>query len=348
VSKVHDDIIDLSYRFEKKTKTIHFVFMDGNTSIPIDKVRPILIAKNGVRRNIVKETYSFYGKEIYEGPYTITSGNPDISIARESSSVDPNRIKGDIILRVSRSSHLTLNFPSPNDWPKDIFLHNRRTGQEIKLHNVGRSVVTDIPGEIEDWDYAIYSYYYETNVGHLPQSYFVLKRKNVNDHRTIKYKKTIVSILTAVLLTGGAYLFFGNKSTQSIDGESTLETTVQHQAVKATNGSIIYYWTGNLSDGKPNGEGVITYLSKDKDGRKEYKGYVSKGLRNDDSAVLTYTNGNSFYGSFANDKLNKGKLILKSDGMYFEGSFMDNQPYNGKWYYTDGSLYSTVTNGVEK
>ena len=81
---------------------------------------------------------------------------------------------------------------------------------------------------------------------------------------------------------------------------------------------------------------------------KEYKGYVSNGLRNDNSAVLTYTNGNSFNGSFVNDKLNKGKLILRSDGMYFEGSFKDNQPYNGKWYYTDGSLYSTVTNGVEK
>lgn len=118
------------------------------------------------------------------------------------------------------------------------------------------------------------------------------------------------------------------------------------------NGPILfnnsYYWDGNWEDGKPDGEGVISYLSDDKDGRKEYKGYVSKGLRNDNSAVLTYTNGNSFNGSFINDKLNKGKLILKSDDMYFEGSFKDNQPYNGKWYYTDGSLYSTVTNGVEK
>lgn len=55
---------------------------------------------------------------------------------------------------------------------------------------------------------------------------------------------------------------------------------------------------------------------------------------------------NSYSGSFRNDKLNQGKLILKTDGLYFNGSFKDTQPYNGKWYYMDGSLYSTVTNGV--
>lgn len=124
--------------------------------------------------------------------------------------------------------------------------------------------------------------------------------------------------------------------------------TVEHMAVSADNGEVRFYWTGNLIEGSPDGEGIIEYTSKDKDGRKEYKGNVSKGLRNDNSAVLTYTNGNSFNGSFVNDKLNKGKLLLKSDGMYFEGSFKDNQPYNGKWYFTNGSLYSTVTNGVEK
>ena len=346
---VHDDVIILTYRFVEKRKSVHFEFTDGNNIIPIDTVLPFLVSKNGYEIPIAFEECTFRGKEIYNGPYTIISHNPQIYIPKESSSI--NLDKG-ICFRVlvSRSSHLKLNFPSPNDRPKDIFLHNRKTGQEIKLRNVESSIVTDIPGEIEDWDYSIRSDYYESDAGHLPQSFFVLKRKNIdklNDRRAKRYVRTIVSIFVAVLLIGGAYLYFGNKLTQSVNLKPTQET-VQNQAVKAVNGSVAYYWTGILSEGKPNGEGVITYPSNDKDGRKEYKGYVSKGLRDDDSAVLTYTNGNSYNGSFTNDKLNKGKLILKSDGMYFAGSFKDNQPYNGKWYYTDGSLYSTVTNGVEK
>lgn len=345
-ANVHDDVIILTYRFPVKTKTIHFKFTDGHRIIPIDTVRPSLVSKSGVRINIATEKFTFHGKEIFDGPYTVTSANPQINIAKESSSI--NLDKGIcFVIGVSKYSRLKLNFPSPNDRPKVIFLHNRRTGQEIKFFNVESSIVTDIPGEIQDWDYTIKSDYYENESGHLPQSYFVLNRKIIDNHRKKRYVKTIFGVLAVVMLIGGAYLYFGNKSTQSIDSEP-IQETVQHQAVKTTNGKVAYYWTGILSEGKPNGEGIMTYPSNDKDGRKEYKGYVSQGLRDDDSAVLTYINGNSYNGSFVNDKLSKGKLILKSDGMYFEGSFKDNQPYNGKWYYTDGSLYSTVTNGVEK
>ena len=123
---------------------------------------------------------------------------------------------------------------------------------------------------------------------------------------------------------------------------------VEHYAVKSAEGKLLYYWTGDMNEGQPEGEGVIEYDKDDKDGRKEYKGTVTKGMRNDDSAVLTYSNGNSYNGSFTNDNLNEGRLVLKSDGMYFEGTFKDNQPYNGKWYFTDGTYYSAVTNGEEK
>jgi serine/threonine protein kinase len=176
-----------------------------------------------------------------------------------------------------------------------------------------------------------------------------------NNHRVNYY----YGIGAAVLLIIVALCWVLNRSVPN-DPTEQIDMTPQHvgntmpsnlnnghnNAPRLFNNS--YYWNGNWKDGKPNGEGIISYPSDDKDGRKEYKGYVSNGLRNDNSAVLTYTNGNSFNGSFVNDKLNKGKLILRSDGMYFEGSFKDNQPYNGKWYYTDGSLYSTVTNGIEK
>lgn len=180
---------------------------------------------------------------------------------------------------------------------------------------------------------------------------------NKNSKRISKYYYGIGAIVLLVLVA----LYWGvirptpnDPGLASQQGQSgnILSQSNQSSVLSQINGPRLfnnsYYWDGNWKDGKPNGEGVISYPSDDKDGRKEYKGYVSNGLRNDNSAVLTYTNGNSFNGSFVNDKLNKGKLILRSDGMYFEGSFKDNQPYNGKWYFTNGSLYSTVTNGVEK
>ena len=44
-----------------------------------------------------------------------------------------------------------------------------------------------------------------------------------------------------------------------------------------------------------------------------------------------------------------GKLTLKKEGMYYQGLFSHNNPYDGEWYYSsDNTKYSTVTEGKEK
>ena len=107
-------------------------------------------------------------------------------------------------------------------------------------------------------------------------------------------------------------------------------------------------WTGAVAGGKPAGKGVLTYYSDDKDGRAKYEGNMHDGKRVDTDAKLTYKNGNSFRGSFVDDKLGNGRLTLKSDGLYFTGDFRNDQPYNGTWFWNDGTVYSEVVNGVEK
>lgn len=126
-------------------------------------------------------------------------------------------------------------------------------------------------------------------------------------------------------------------------------TAVEKFEYKDLNGKLLYYWTGSIDKAqKPGARGIAVYPSNDKDGRKSYVGEMKNGLRDGENATLTYTNGNVYKGSFYNDKLSNGRLDLTSDGMYYIGTFKNDNPYNGKWYYTNGTLYSTVINGVEK
>lgn len=126
-------------------------------------------------------------------------------------------------------------------------------------------------------------------------------------------------------------------------------TSVEKFEYKDANGKLLYYWTGSIDKAKkPGARGTAVYPTNDKDKRKSYIGEMKNGLREGENATLTYTNGDVYKGSFYNDKLSNGRLDLTSQGMYYIGTFKNDNPYNGKWYYTNGTLYSTVTNGKEK
>ena len=294
--------------------------------------------------------------------------------------MDLRRLQDTCIVEVEHCFTIRIFFNQPEDKSKRIVFKSNHG--HFPFTDVTNLLETVLPGYQEEYSYTIESPFYENVTGHfapsgtqiqLPLLRPTSKKKatgqegeskhtdvHVNtkkgNNKRVKYYYEIGAIVLLVIVA----LYWGlnrpvpNNPIEQSDRiiqhiGNTMQTNpnnIHNNAPRLFNNS--YYWEGNWEDGKPNGEGIITYPSNDKDGRKEYKGNVSKGLRNDNSAVLTYTNGNSYNGSFVNDKLNKGKLLLKSDGMYFEGSFKDNQPYNGRWYFTNGSLYSTVTNGVEK
>lgn len=166
--------------------------------------------------------------------------------------------------------------------------------------------------------------------------------------------KTLWAGLSAAAVVLAAVLFFvlkGGDEPQPIEevvGKVT-SNIVTRQPIYSSDGTILFYWTGAMQDNHPEGEGVATYPEDDKDGRKEYRGTYINGIRQASEAELTYTNGNSYKGSFQGNHFLKGRLTLATDGLYFEGTFKDDQPYNGKWcWLSDGSVYSVVTNGNEK
>lgn len=108
-------------------------------------------------------------------------------------------------------------------------------------------------------------------------------------------------------------------------------------------GEFIYY--GPLKDNKPHGIGVAIYPSNDKDGRRYYVGNFADGKRDDDAALLLYNNGNYYYGALKGDVRANGIDFNKSDNSHYEGTFYNNQPYNGILYdhkkaykYVEGKL----------
>lgn len=187
----------------------------------------------------------------------------------------------------------------------------------------------------------------------------VKERKENKEKETSKDERIlfgIVGIIVVIIIC--IFLFGPNSGGSDGNGDSDTivnipsqpqKTMVTKDPIKFQDGTLAYYWTGELVDGLPQGKGKIDYDMNDKDNRYTYEGNVVQGVRNDDNATLYYRNGNSYTGSFENDNFKQGRLTLKNDGVYFDGTFKDNQPWNGKWYFIqDNSLYSTVVDGKEK
>jgi len=129
------------------------------------------------------------------------------------------------------------------------------------------------------------------------------------------------------------------------DTNTVEEYYVEEYAIKDGAGNILYYWTGNLKNDQPEGEGVAEYRTSDKYSRSKYSGRMSKGLKEGVRAVLTYKNGDQFVGDFANDHFKAGTYTVSSSGESFVGDFNNDQPYNGKWYDKNGKVIQTVING---
>lgn len=146
---------------------------------------------------------------------------------------------------------------------------------------------------------------------------------------------------------------FGSKNKDKNNGSNAELEAKSNQVtdypIMANDGSVIYIWTGELSDQNlPVGEGVATFAASDKQSRKEYRGEMNNGVMESQHAVLLYTNGSTYEGSFLGGHLSEGTLTLAEEKMYFVGTFQNDQEYNGKWYFIDGDeLYSELVNGME-
>lgn len=158
----------------------------------------------------------------------------------------------------------------------------------------------------------------------------------------------VVLVVLAVVLMNMSSGSSSNYSSQSNTSQRNNDTNVTREAMYYEGGVFAYYWTGKLKNGYPEGYGTADYPENDTDKRYQYKGYMKHGLREGSDGELTYRNGNSYKGGFGNDDFVYGKLTLKSDGVYYNGTFKDNRPHNGSWYnISNNKEISKVVNGVE-
>jgi len=86
------------------------------------------------------------------------------------------------------------------------------------------------------------------------------------------------------------------------------------------------------SNDKPHGTGKAVFT----DGRL-YQGSFNHGVLEGLNAHFEYKNGDIFNGEFRNNSFWKGKYIIKKDGSYFDGYFVNGKPDKGNWYDRNGN-----------
>ena len=162
------------------------------------------------------------------------------------------------------------------------------------------------------------------------------------------------------------------------ESQNPTMTSVKDYGICDDKGEVLYTYTGALLDydlfedcrkcdasgvllgkvcptcngtGKAKVQGVPSGLGKAvyPDGRI-YEGPFMNGMRHGKGATFGFSDGNVFKGSFEYDHLKKGRLTSvqeDSKGVYFEGSFSDDKPYDGGWFDADGEQFGTVKNGKQ-
>ena len=159
-----------------------------------------------------------------------------------------------------------------------------------------------------------------------------------------KFLKPVVMALACLALAIMTFFLLRNNvheengSTIPTDKGKETEVVNMEWTKKNRYGNTFNY-TGAVLDSIPHGKGRAAYS----DG-SIYVGRFQNGMRDDDEAEFTDSNGNRFIGSFRQDSIVKGR-ITSGDGRYYEGSFSDDKPFNGKWYDADGNATYIVKDG---
>jgi serine/threonine protein kinase len=161
--------------------------------------------------------------------------------------------------------------------------------------------------------------------------------------------KVLVSALIAFAALFGIVVFgisnnhhkHSSASVETVDS-ADVKTVADTQMSDSLNGD--YQYSGPVDSSElPHGNGIAYYV----DGRV-YKGPFVHGVRQGDNAWFKFSDGNVYEGSFVNDEFGTGTLTSHqsdSKGMYFQGTFKNNQPYSGNWYDETGHLYAHVKEG---
>lgn len=154
-----NDVVEISYNFEKEEKTVNFIFLDKNTGAPIsfDVVQPSVII-DGIKLPISSKTFTFRGAEIHASK-KLVSDNSNYTISKRSESIDLSRIIGnnqDLTVYVEQGFVFPMNFNKPYDVRKNVVFINKLNGQTESVEVTDRKTV-HLSGSVVDWEFYITS-----------------------------------------------------------------------------------------------------------------------------------------------------------------------------------------------
>lgn len=86
----------------------------------------------------------------------------------------------------------------------------------------------------------------------------------------------------------------------------------------------------------PHGKGVARVTAGDLKGSL-YDGEFVNG-RMQGKATYTFDNGDTFEGTFRDNEFYQGRFTIRETGDYFEGTFRDGVPYKGEWHNKNGNI----------
>lgn len=156
--------------------------------------------------------------------------------------------------------------------------------------------------------------------------------------------KKWMGIGVAALLLVGALLVwnpFKKPVPDKPSVDSTVVTALKKKVAEPKQVTNLYFksalgvcsYSGPVDDdNQPHGTGEASFT----DGRL-YKGPFIHGKMEGNNVYFRYDNGDTFEGSFRNERFYEGRYSLKSDGSYFVGKFSNGQPSTGQWYDKNGN-----------
>lgn len=175
--------------------------------------------------------------------------------------------------------------------------------------------------------------------------------------------KKIVVAAVAVCCIGGAIVAVNSlgggeekktEVTTIVEDSVTMKTVTDHPIIVTSGPDNMrqYSYTGELADSLgalPNGKGFAKFEKYGSIPASIYEGKFVNGVCEDKTgtATMTFTSGDKYVGTFKGGYYDNGKYIL-ADKSYFEGTFKDGSPYNGKWYTSKGVFDGSVVNGVDQ
>ena len=156
-------------------------------------------------------------------------------------------------------------------------------------------------------------------------------------------KNTIILMVGALLFVVLFVLYHVSESTSAPDQEPTpapTETTVQkveRMPYKTDIGE--YQYSGPVDDNnKPHGRGEAFF----NDGRY-YKGGFVRGSLSGTNCYFRYAEGDTFEGTFLANRFYNGKYTIASDKSYYIGDYDDKgQPSSGTWYDKNGKVLENL------